>query len=231
MEYSLYDCMLTKDNPHDKLGKVTNQKPRGFKKLLDDLTGPGSILKETESKAVIDKYWETITQYVSEGYAYHDDYISVNLDIAGVFEDENDRFDPLRHSINVSIVPCNNLKAATQNIKPTYVEPNNEIPVIQKVYDWGTEKIDEFLTPGAALEIEGKALKIYEDVDGQGVFFINKADGVETKGSMPKLNEPKKLSLKVPALNPGEYRIEIRNTTRNGKSLRIGISTAYYTVQ
>lgn len=158
-------------------------------------------------------------------------HISVNLDIAGVFEDENDRFDPLRHSINVSIVPCNEFKAVAQNIKPTYVEPNKEVPVIQKVYDWGTEKTDEFLTPGAALEIEGKALKIYEEIDGQEVFFINKADGVETKASMPKLNEPKKLSLKVPALNPGEYRIEIRNTTRNGKSLRIGISTIYYTVQ
>lgn len=231
MEYSLYDCMLTKANPKDKLGKVINQKPKNFRNLLVNLTGPGSILKETESKAVIEKYWETIIGFVREGYSYHDDHISVNLDIAGVFEDENDRFDPSRHSINVSIVPCSELKAATQNIKPTYVKPNKEVPEIMKVYDWGTEKMDEFLTPGAALEIEGSALKIYEEIDGQGVFFINKADGVETKAGMPKLNEPKKLSLKVPALNPGQYRIEIRNTTRFGKSLRIGISTAYYTVQ
>lgn len=62
--------MLTKDNPKDKIGKVTNQKPKSFENLLDVLTGPGSILKETESRAVIDKYWEIIIQYVSEGHGY-----------------------------------------------------------------------------------------------------------------------------------------------------------------
>jgi hypothetical protein len=37
-----------------------------------------------------------------------------------------------------------------------------------------------------------------------------------------RTNEPNKLTLMVPQLSKGSYRIEIRNTTRQGKDLRVG---------
>jgi hypothetical protein len=66
--------------------------------------------------------------------------------------------------------------------------------------------------------------------DGQGVFFVNVNDGTEVQANTLRTNEPKTITLRIPALPTGQYRIEIRNTTRKGKELRTSVYTTYLTV-
>ena len=231
MDYTTIENKLTKDNPNDFMGKVVNNVIKNEDDLVIDLTKPGSILKETEVRAVKKDIWKNIIGYISEGFIYRDEYISIRLDISGVFEGEGDRFDHNRHAINLTIVPGKELKEAVKNIKPRYVKANNKLPEVEDVYDWGSNTNNNELTPGDTLEISGNELKIYTEPEGQGVFFINKSTGEETVATRLRTNEPKSLSLRVPDLEAGTYRIEIRNTTKRGKTIRTGLTPAEFTVK
>jgi hypothetical protein len=59
---------------------------------------------------------------------------------------------------------------------------------------------------------------------------MDQSTGVETPGELPRRNEPGGLMLRVPALPSGQYRIEVRNTTRKGKVLRTGVFVQPLTV-
>lgn len=223
MEYTFYENKLTQDNPDDYVGRPVNVVTKTREEIIADMTGPGSILTETESDTVTKKYWKTIIAYTANGFTYKDEFISTRLDISGVFDGPDDRFDPTRHTITISIVPGPAFKEAVKQIKPRFVKPDPEQPTIKTIYDWGSDSTNSKLSVGGTLEIEGDALKIY-DQDEQGVFFINKNTGEETRADRLRTNEPKKLSMMVPSLAAGQYRVEIRNTTRKGQTIRVGMS-------
>ncbi|GAA5023081.1 hypothetical protein GCM10011506_05680 [Marivirga lumbricoides] len=69
--------------------------------MIKAVTGPGSILKPTESNAVIDAYSAQIANWISEGEGYADEYVSIRFSRGCVFITEDDRFDSSRHSLNV----------------------------------------------------------------------------------------------------------------------------------
>ncbi|WP_421919159.1 DNA-binding domain-containing protein [Marinifilum sp.] len=229
--YTLYDNKLTQDNPDDCMAKSVNSVVKTEEDLFKSLTAPGSILKDVEVKAVKSEIWKTIISFLEEGYGYRDENISIRLDISGKFEDKDDRFDPDRHKVNISIVPGKSLKKACKEIKPQFVKATSVKPEIESVYDWISDTSDDVLSPGGTLEISGEDLKIYTQPTGQGVFFINKSNGQETLAAMPRMNEPKMLSLRVPELVAGTYRIEIRNSARNAKKLRVGTTPTEFTVK
>jgi len=223
MDYTSFENKLTQDNPDDYVGKPVNMVTKTRDELIADMTGPGSILTDTESETVTKKYWKTIINYTADGNTYRDDYMSTRLDISGVFDGPDDRFDPERHTITISIVPGPALKEAVKQIKPRFVKPDPEQPEIKSIYDWGSDSANSKLSVGGTLELEGYALKIYDQQE-QGVFFINKNSGEETKANRLRTNEPKKITLSVPQLAAGLYRLEVRNTTRKGKTMRVCMS-------
>jgi hypothetical protein len=225
LKYILLDNKLTKDIEDDFVASPVDVKVRSYPDLEKDITGPGSILKPTESRAVVQNYWGGIAKILANGDGYRDEYITVKLNMSGSYIGSKDRFDRNRHSIVVSLQPGNLLKEAATKVVPEYVKAAVNVPYIETVYDWGSDTTNQKLTPGATLEIKGQDLKIYDHVDGQGVFFISQANGQETKAIRMRTNEPITLTLMVPQLSQGSYRIEIRNTTRQGKDLRVG---AYY---
>lgn len=200
--------------------------------LIGKITGPGSILKPTETDAVIDNYWQTITEYIRDGEAYSDDYIRTRFSISGVFQNEVDQFDPERHEVLVSIVLKDSVAEAANNISVQKVNGRNIVPEIERIYDWGSETNDETLTPGDVLEITGNHLKLYDNLEEEGVFFVNQSDGTETNADQIRTNEPKTLTLRIPdGLAACTYRLEVRTTSRTGDTLRTGIFTTELTVE
>ena len=103
------------------------------------------------------------------------------------------------------------------------VSAQSNIPVIEEVYDWGSDSQNDQMTPGDVLEIFGKELKVRDTLAEEGVFLINQTDNTETKVTRIRTNDPGKLTLRVPTLPAGNYKLEIRNTRYQGKTLRTGI--------
>ena len=232
LEYSLYDNHFTASDPDDRLARPVEVTTRSRDELIDEITGPGSILKPTETDAVIDNYWSTIIDYISKGEAYSDDYISTRFSISGVFQDEEDQFDEARHKVVVSVLPKDSVTEAATEISLRRVEGESVVPEVTTVYDWGSATNDDTLTPGDVLEVTGTHLKIHNNVSDEGVYFVNQSDDTEAEATQIRTNEPKTLTLRIPdSLVAGAYRIEVRNTHHDSETLRTGIFTPELTVQ
>ncbi|MFA8450885.1 MAG: DNA-binding domain-containing protein [Bacteroidales bacterium] len=229
MEYTLFENKLTKDIEDDYSAKHVNSIKRDRVHLVQEITGPGSILKETETNAVINAYWNQIINYIKAGEEYRDENIAVSLSISGTFIGKDARFDREDHEVNVSINPSKVLKQAARDIRPQYVDPNFERAIISNVFDWGSNSENRNLTPNGVLEVKGINMKIYEHPQS-GVFFIDKESGEEVKVDHVRVNEPRTLQFKVPALTAGTYKLEIRNSTLNSMQLRTGGSELDFTV-
>ena len=233
LHYSLYNNYFTTDDPEDCLARPVDVPVRTREDLIADITGPGSILKPTESNAVIDDYWGKIADYIRRGEAYSDEYISIRFGITGVFQNEDDQFDPARHAVVVSIVLKDPLTGATTEIRLRKVDGRVIVPEIDHIYDWGSQTTDDRITPGDVLEITGSDLKIHDNIeDEEGIFFVSQTDAAEHRAGQIRTNEPQTLTLRIPdSLAAGTWRLEVRNTSRNSQTLRTGIFTPVLTVE
>lgn len=233
LEYYLSPNYFTTDNDEDYLAYPVNVQVNTREDLIRDITGPGSILKPTETGAVIDNYWGTITGYIRKGETYSDEYISIRFGIGGVYQNEEDQFDPARHALVANSILKDSVTSAVDEVELRKIASGRIAPEIRHVYDWGSDTTDDRLTPGGVLEVTGQVLKIHDNLEEEeGVFFISQAGDSEVRADQLRTNEPQKLTLRIPeALTAGTYRLEIRNTSRNGKSLRTGIFAPVLTIE
>ncbi|MDR8394393.1 DUF4469 domain-containing protein [Aliifodinibius sp. S!AR15-10] len=232
LNYSLYDNHFTEDDPDDRLARPVDVAGNSRDDLIEAITGPGSILKPTETEAVINNYWATIADYVRRGETYKDDHISIHFGISGTFTGDDDRFDPNRHSLIVSARLKDAITGAAEEVELRKVDSDRVAPEIETVYDWGSETNDDILTPGDVLELSGTHLKIHDNLEEEGVFFVSQSDDSEAKAEQIRTNEPKTLTMRIPeSLAAGPYRIEVRNTHHDSDTLRTGIFKPVLTVE
>ena len=231
LDFALYSNEFTPDDPDDQLARPVNVVTRDREELVASATRKGSILKPTEVRAVIDSYWEGIADIVRAGEVYSDQFISTRFDISGVFRDQDDRFDPSRHTLTVTVKVKEAVTSAAAEVALRKVDARTTQPVIKSVYDWGSDTHNATLTPEATLEVQGEQLRMYGNLEEEGVFFVNQANDSEVKAERVRTNEPKTLTLMVPKLRAGRYRLEVRNTRHDGKTLRIGVFTPVLTVK
>ncbi|SMO37236.1 DUF4469 domain-containing protein [Fodinibius sediminis] len=230
--YRLYNNPFTTDDPDDRLARPVDVTMNTRKDLIEDITAPGSILKPTETNAVIDNYWKRIILYLREGEGYTDEYIRTRFGISGIFTSEDDQFEPGRHEILIKLVPKSTVTEIAGDIPVRKLTGGGVTPEIDEVNDWASGTIDEVLTPGDVLEITGSNLKIYDNIEDEGVFFVPQSGDDKTEAPQIHTNEPTTLALRIPEeLSPGTYRLEVRNTPRNGNQLRSTIFTPRLIVQ
>lgn len=225
LHYSLYENKLKNANPGDMLARPTDVEQNTRADLIRDITGPGSILKPTESDAVIDNYWHGIMGYLSRGESYSDDYISIRFSISGDFKGDEDEFDPNRHKLNFNSLLTSTVTQVASEVELCKVEARPVVPVIESVYDWGSKTTDERLTSGDVLDIDGEHLKIHDNLEEEeGVFFVSQAGDSEVRATELHTNKPGTLTIRVPEkLTPGLWRLEVRNTRYGRNTLRTGI--------
>ncbi|MFA8300886.1 MAG: DUF4469 domain-containing protein [Hyphomicrobiales bacterium] len=229
MKYTLQALRL--NNQESYTAKPIEVKTMTYDQLIDIITKPGSILKDTETKAVIDSYWETIRNCLSEGKNYNDDNISIRLGFSGKFADRYERFNPEKHEITINIYPKQNIKSAINDIQPEFVSPDINLPLIRSVYDWSSDTEDSLITPNSGMDIKGEKLKIHNNTEGEGIFFIHQESFTEYQAEQIRINQPKTLTCRIPDLPLGNYKIEVRNTTRKGNLIRKSYNTQVFTVK
>ena len=224
LEYKLLDNKLTTDDLDDQVGKPVNVKVNREDDLVTAMSGEGSILKKTEIIAVWHNSWHRIAQMVARGEAYSDDFISLSFNISGVFIDKDDFYDPNRHTLAITARLKGNVARAVDSVILKKVDGSAVAPEIEEVYNWSTDTHNDQLTPDGVLEIKGDYLKVYDNLPGvEGVVFIDQANGTEYLQDEFRTNEPKTLTMRVPVLPVGNYRIEVRNTGYKTKTLRTGL--------
>lgn len=228
LQISLEPNYLT-ERPDDFMALVRNVVYKDFKGVLKQLTGPGSILKETECVAVINAYWNAINENLKEGIGFNSEHINITPAAGGVFESENEPFDDEKHWKGVNLTAGTSMRKASREMKITLTRATVPTPYVKAFFDIRAESTNQSITPGFMADITGDLIKI--EGEQSGVYFINTTTGTETKVARIHVNQPKKLTVIIPeGLATGSYRIEIRTHIHESKDLRTASLNAILTV-
>ncbi len=229
VNYVLHPNLIT-SNPDVWRAIVVNRNIYFIEDVVKQMTGEGSILKETECVAVIMSFLKRIGVNLTEGIGFQSDYFSVGIEMSGVFTDEKDKFDADRHHIYPNLNPGKIWKENLSIVKPEKVSAEESRPRPESIIDMKSKTSNLNISPGGMAEVNGLHLKVDETAADEGIFFISTNGGGETKVNYLYMNYPKSLQFEIPqSMVAGNYKIEVRNRAHGGKNLRIG--TLEFTLQ
>ena len=195
------------------------------------MTHEGSTVTKAECLASWEEMTKGIIHLVSDGNSVTTPLVNISARIVGVFNGEDDRFDPSRHQVKLRVQPGIRLSESESSIKTEKVQAKERLPVLLHYEDNATESKDSVATANGGASLTGALLKFDEKDKNQGVFFVNTANGTETKVSAKMLqNKPGKLIFMNPALAAGTYRLEVRTIFANAKGIKKGTLAEVLTV-
>ncbi|MDE7074592.1 MAG: DUF4469 domain-containing protein, partial [Odoribacter sp.] len=135
-----------------------------------------------------------------------------SLVISGTFIGTSAQFDPAVHKISVSHNLTADVREALKRVQITVLGPVKSDPVIGKVTNVATGEVNQTITPGGGLNIEGTRIRVEGDAEGVGIRFRLFGGGkpVEVPLNSLLINKPSAISLIVPSiLPPGDYNLEL----------------------
>lgn len=222
LEFYLIPNHMTPD-PDDYMAVSSNPQTYSIEDVYDHMTREGSTITKAEALAVFEEITQGIINIVEEGNAVVTPLIQVRSNISGVFDGEEDTFDPARHHVRVNVSAGNRLREAADDIPTQKIAARERIPAPVHYHDSSSETQDEAITPGGGARITGSLLKFEEEDINQGIFFVNISDGTETRVETAILrNKPGELIFMNPELPAGTYRLEVRSMLPRASEVRTG---------
>lgn len=223
LKYALYPNHLTK-RENDFKAIAQSYEIKHIEDIINQITFPGSILKETECMAVIHDFFKAIATNLEEGHGFDSEYIRIHPKVTGVFKGPDDHFDPERHQKQIGILPKKVFVDAIDKMNLDKVTAGGLQPVIKSVYDLKSRQNDSVLSPGHLIELDGSKLKVNTELADEGIFLINNEDKSEIKVEHIHSNRPRKLSAILPDNLPtGTYLLEVRKRPERNKTLKTGV--------
>lgn len=192
--------------------------------MLLKATNRGSTVTIAEFRSAFEEITYATEQLLAEGGgSIKTPLFNITVRIVGVFNGDDDIFDPARHQVKIRLTPGTRLREMEKKIKVRKVVVDKPRPILQHVYDNNSESQDEVITSGGGMRIAGSLLKFDEGDPNQGIFFIH-STGTETKVTNQLLrNKPGELIFIVPSgLEAGNYTLEVRSTLKGNKEIRKG---------
>ncbi|MDX1636774.1 MAG: DNA-binding domain-containing protein [Balneolaceae bacterium] len=221
IKYSLVPNHLT-DDPNDHMAIVQDQPARTIDDIIDRMVERGSTVTRADILSVIEEYQAVVASFLEEGDRINTPLFRTSASISGVFEDPTDRFERGRHYVRLNVNPGPRIAEIAETLSVEKVAADRTQPVLEQFKDFGSDTLNETVTPGNAAEISGSHLKVDTGDDDQGIFFIA-GDGTETKVETIMRNMPANLIFMVPeGLASGEYELEVRARPRGHKDIRTG---------
>lgn len=230
-DFALFENPVTPD-PNDRIALISNQKTFSLEDLLLRATNRGSTVTIAEFHSAFEEITYATEQLLAEGGgSIKTPLFNLTVRIVGVFNGDEDNFDPSRHQVKIRLTPGIRLREMEKKIKLRKVAADKPRPILQHVYDHTSESQDEIITSGGGMRITGSLLKFDEADVNQGVFFIH-SNGTETRVAGRLLrNKPGELIFIAPqSLASGNYTIEVRSIIKGNKEIRKGTFTDDLTV-
>ena len=214
----LYDNLLT-PNPNDFFGRV---KPLGIlnnEAIADEMLKEGTEYQKETIVDILNRSDRLKVTKLAEGYSINTGVYHSHIGISGVFQGATDRFDPKEHRLTASFTSSTALREELKKTQVEIVGTATTDPVIGKVIDSLTKAEDSTITPNNVIVIKGNRLKIAGDDSSVGVYLINQGDKSRHECTQIISNEPKELIVMLPALDAGNYTLEVVTQYSTGHSV------------
>lgn len=211
----------TLSDPHLCTARVRPTSSANMEAIVDFMMQTATVSKP-DVLGVLEGFFSAVEYMLLDGKNVVTPIAVFRSAIQGLFTDEQDSYDPSRHSVRATIAPGARLRRTmrlfAQVNKIHGVAP---APAPKRYHDVESGQDNSALTPGGQGRVLGLHLAFDAADPRQGVFFLA-ADGTATRAGRPARNMPGELIFVVPALAPGTYTLEVRSVLNGDGRLRAG---------
>ena len=190
-------------------GRVIKRSSIGNADIAKIITGRGSELSKETIEHVLNHADRIKCEMMAKGHVINTSFSIGRLSIKGSFDGEHAVFDDKQHQISTQFSMGSGLKEAIKSIEVDIVGSALSGSVIEGVTDCLSGANKGLITPNNAIRIKGKKIKIVGGNDNVGVFLINTANDQVVKITQIIENLPQQLTLMLPAIESGSYKLEI----------------------
>ena len=208
----LYDNVLTTDNPNDFIARVSSERSLGVKQICETASSRGGAdVSAAAMEHAVELFLKEMSYQLCDGYAVNTGYFTTTAQIRGVFDSAAETFNAEKHNLFFQFIQGEKLRTEIPAIKVDILGTANSSALILQVTDVKTGSVNELLTPGRNLKIQGTKIKVVGDNPSIGVFFVNTSTNARTKvdASDMVVNNPSELIVLIPTLPAGSYKLEV----------------------
>jgi hypothetical protein len=217
----LYDLAITPGS-NKRFGKVLTKKFLKEDDLVEIAVKRRTELNPSTLRAAMDMLHEIAMDELLNGASVNFGPGIFKLAVNGAFSAENPEWNSEEHKIVLQVTPTTKLY---QMIEKVEVKVRGMAPVstcINTVRELPNGKINESITRGNAVELQGVKLKIAGDDPANGITLTNIISGEITVIPTASLvaNLPKKIIFILPiSMEPGDYQLALTTQFSNGSTL------------
>ena len=219
----LYDNVLTADNPNDYIARTASERSLNVKQVCTAAVNRGgSDVSAPSMEHAVELFLKEMAYQLCDGYSINTGYFTAGTQIRGVFDSPTETFNPKKHTILFQFHQGEKLRAEIPTIEISILGVADSLSTILQVTDVKSGSINDLITPGRNLKIQGSKIKIAGENPANGVFFVDVATEARTPVDITDrvVNNPSELIVLVPDLAPGSYRIEVVTQFTNGNILK-----------
>lgn len=197
---------------------VSNVESKNLNDIINLMIDEGTGLTRPQALAYFERLMQAIGFWLQNGYAVNTPLVKFRASITGTFRDEFDNFDPSRHQLNIRAVAGARMKNLTTTTKLERSLVASQAPLLISFNDTHSNEDNATATVGGIGILRGNMLSFDKTDPLQGVFLkpVNETDTV-VKAEFYSLIKPQEVHFLIPEAAAGEYVIEIRSLSKNGK--------------
>ena len=202
---------LLKNNKGTFKAQVISSKAQGIKDIcISHCSRPGSGIHADAMEYHVRLFLEEMTDLLDEGFAINTGYFVAAPTIRGSFNNKYDQFDAERHSVTYKFSQGAILRERAANVEAEILHGTSANFGFIRVNDIYSGSLNDVITPGKNLKIEGQKVKLTGTHPDVGLYFISETTGQRAK--VPPMNviinQNKNLLILTPDLQPDSYRLE-----------------------
>jgi hypothetical protein len=219
--YYLQPNPVTPD-PNDQSARIMPNTVLSLDDVISKMTKRGTLVTETDAKAVLNLFFDVVTDEVADGNFVNLPLANIRSGISGVFDSATDTFDSSRHLVRATLSSGLLLTEKLQNPKVEKTLQPMPSPVLLEFMNINTNTTNSLITPGGIGQLVGEELKFNPQNAAEGVFFV-RPDGTEVRATVFATRTLGKLIFNLPTtLTTGNYTIEVRRAYTKDNLIRKG---------
>ena len=208
----LYDNVLTTDNPNDFIARVSSERSLGVRQICETASSRGGAdVSAAAMEHAVELFLKEMSYQLCDGYSVNVGYFTAAAQIRGVFDSATETFNVEKHNLFFQFIQGEKLRTEIPAIKVDILGTANSSALILQVTDVKTGSVNELLTPGRNLKIQGTKIKVVGENPAIGIFFVNTVTNARTKVDTSDMvvNNPSELIVLIPTLPVGSYKLEV----------------------
>ncbi len=233
IHYALYENKLT-ETPNEYAGRVQTLDSVGLNELADQIVDQGTTVRKADILAVLENLCQACENLLIMGFRIQlGGVCELFPRIRGNFVGADDTFEAARHTIDVGANAGGRIRKAVRE-QATVTKNATILPKPDPLgyADLGSGQVNSTVTVGSIGTVYGARLRTDDTVEGEGIFFVNTADGAETQIPPANIqkNSPGELVFLIPDLEDASYNLQVRAHFSKDGQLRTGTLSAELTV-